>query len=196
LRTCRGYWGLTSFVCDRRGGRDRSRNAPPMYGRNDITGRQAGRNVNGAMKEGSQGGIAHLVGLTRPDGRAAAASEDGGRGRRPDRLSRLAGRGPSSIAAASFADRVGADERADVVHVSHKPHISRRGAGEEPPPFTSFTPKMEPHIRRQCARHAHPPARRLRVLVVRYPALASWLGRPELRALVGPMFSVGSHVQL
>jgi hypothetical protein len=96
------------------------------------------------MKEGSQGGIAQLVVLTRPDGRAAAASEDGGRGRRPDRLSRLAGRGPSSIAAASLADRLGADERADVVHVvqvSHEPHISRRGAGEEAPTFTSFTPK-------------------------------------------------------
>jgi hypothetical protein len=56
LRTCCGCWGLTSFICDRRSGRDRPRNAPPMYDRNDITGQQAERNVNGAMKEGGQGG--------------------------------------------------------------------------------------------------------------------------------------------
>jgi hypothetical protein len=58
-------------------------------------------------------------------------------------LSRLAGRGLGSIAAASLADPVGADERADVVHVvhvSHEPHISRRRAGEAGPMFTSFTP--------------------------------------------------------
>ncbi len=90
-----------------------------MYDRNDITGQQAGRNVNGAMKEGSTGGTAELVGLRQPDGRSAAASEDGGEGRQPDRPAGFVGRDANPIAAA--------------------PSLTAWARTSEPPSFTSFT---------------------------------------------------------
>ena len=106
------------------------------------------------MKKGSTGGTAELVGGGERTAELLRRLRMALKGHQPDRLSRFVGRG-AAPRRRTLADRVGSDERADVVHVfhvGHEPHITRHRAAEGAPSITSFAPKMELHIRRRSDR--------------------------------------------
>jgi hypothetical protein len=133
-----------------------------MYDRNDRSRSRVGGNVNGAMRGRKRRTIAarsanavRLIAMT------------------PRRLTRphmALGRLMEVVALAPqrsmsmndrFRQRSSADqcvELVHVVHVEHGPHISRLLALPRGRPFTSFTCRGQPHIRRHC--DGHDPASR------------------------------------
>jgi hypothetical protein len=70
-----GCGGLTSLTCNRRDAFPPLGHALTTCDRNDTTGLRPGGNVNGAMKEGSRGGISDLIGPAWSASRAPVASD-------------------------------------------------------------------------------------------------------------------------